>query len=69
MAAGFNARVDAEIRPEPDEVEREALLAALREVPEADGRHRSAWRAAADQDESSYETAARPRSSRGASRA
>ena len=66
----FNARVDAEIRPDPTPEERRALLAAL-ELP-ADGSptaHASAWRAAASALDEDYDATARPPSRRGATRA
>jgi hypothetical protein len=64
------ACVDAEIRPQPDPAEREALLAALRDELAADASpYRSAWGAAADEPDEDYDGTARPRSNRGASRA
>lgn len=66
----FNGRMEVEIRPEPEYLEREALLAALRDDSAVDASpYRSLWRAAAADDEDGYEAAGRPRSSRGASRA
>jgi hypothetical protein len=60
--------VEAEIRPEPESGERDALLAALRDELAADGSpYRSAWRAAADDFDDDYDGAGRPRSNRGAS--
>jgi hypothetical protein len=66
----LNARVDAEIRPEPTPEERRALLAALEQTGD-DGRPvpASAWRAAASALEDDYEATARPPSRRGATRA
>jgi hypothetical protein len=69
-ALSLMTAVDAEIRPEPDPAEREALLAALSEGAEPDrSPYRSAWRTAADENDEGYEAIARPRSSRGATRA
>lgn len=62
--------MEVEIRPEPENREREALLAALSEDPALDASpYRSRWRAEAADEENGYEAAGRPRSSRGASRA
>jgi hypothetical protein len=44
-------RVKAEIRPEPDDREREALLAAVRDETAVDASpYRSAWREATDEE-------------------
>jgi hypothetical protein len=64
------AEVDAEIRPEPEGAEREALLAALRDEAEPGASpHGSAWRASAGEPEDDYDATGRPRNNRGATRA
>lgn len=66
----LNGPMDAEIRPSPEEAEREALLAALRDEADAGASpYRSRWRASADEPDDDYDATGRPRNSRGATRA
>jgi hypothetical protein len=48
LQIAFNLeRVELEIRPEPDEAEREAIVAAVAQPPGAPTPYASAWRRAA----------------------